>query len=383
MTGPELPRALDAVRAAYGNIAGWPDLCELIRLVRAGDWAEVIRHGRTLHGLGEVTNLIAYAKWQTADPRLWHGALLRAVALWQADDDVPGYPDVLAGLVRAALGGPIGDDGGYHALIKVSSTGDAAWLGGAAVHFDNPAQADLMRYFQTLARVLDDERPERLAHLATVLVTIWGRDPRPEWIVRERDWMATMLTNFVHRPFGEAAGLRTVIETLLDGDVLELPQRLILAARAGAHLAASLADGADLSGRDERRLLFAPACLFLRRRAELPAAVADAIGAELGRCVAVAAVAVTRALTTAVDEIGEQYNELAFRRDWDHAHTVALRARQLRLLDRMTEAVTRLRAYLQVLDGLPVPVDLAGVPRMVGDEADSLAAQVAELRAGG
>jgi len=208
MTGPERPRALDAVRAAYGNIAGWPDLCELIRLVRAGDWAEVIRHGRTLHGLGEVTNLIAYAKWQTADPRLWHGALLRAVALWQADDDVPDCPEALAGLVRAALGAPIGDDAVYHALIKVSSTGDAAWLGGAAVHFDNPAQADLMRYFQTLARVLDDERPERLAHLATVLVTIWGRDPRPEWIVCERDWMAAMLTNFVHRPFGEAAGDR-------------------------------------------------------------------------------------------------------------------------------------------------------------------------------
>lgn len=423
----------DAVRAAHPDFARWFDLVALTWLVYEQKWAEAVRDGRALQGTNssdEIVNLVAYANWQLGhvedavvelteagtttfhtglllnasvvagtigstaaleplarvvreapDPRIRDSALRRAIVLWLTDDDVAEYPAELADLVHSALSGPVADDTLYQQLIMFTANNDAAWLAGAAVHFDNAAQADLMRYFQARARVLDDEGPETFVDLARVLVAIWGRRPRPEWITRERDRLVTMLDELVHRTFGAAVALTSVIRVLLDGGVLELPDRLVLSAQAGAHLAAGIEDD-DPLGNTERHLLFEPVNVYLYPGTQLSGPDRKRVGEELARCLVMAAVSVTNYLVRATEGQGEAFNDLVRRRAWDHDNLAAIRTEQWKLLDLMGYAATRMRSYLMALQQLPLADTMSDVPEQVRSRAESLSAQVERLRGG-
>ncbi|GIF73796.1 hypothetical protein [Asanoa siamensis] len=424
------------VRDAHPEFASWFDVCGLTRLVYDGDWAGAVRQAGALTGTirdwplaDEVASLAAFARWQlgedaaalatldagpdapfragmvlnasiiaagrgstdaleplgrlsreASDRRVGNAALLRAIGLWLADDAVPDYPAPLADLVHARLANPIEDDALFLTLTKFSANNDAAWLAGASVHFVNQTQAEIMRFFQTRCRILDENRPDTLADLGQVLVPIWQRSPRPEWIARERDWLVELVLDLVHRPFGEAVGLTGVIHILLDGGVLEPGERYILSTQAGAHIAASLGDGEDIRPEAEQKLLFDPAQRWLRNDGALADPLRERVGEELARCVAIAAVSIAQSQTAVVDRLSDDYNAVVQRRQWDHANIRFLQHRQVTILDELAALAGRLGAYQALLGRLPVPEDLRELAGTVGAQATSLANEVARLR---
>ncbi|GGN18359.1 hypothetical protein FHR83_004103 [Actinoplanes campanulatus] len=425
------------VSAAHPDFAAWYGLCRLTRLVYDGDWEGTVRLaraiGRATRGgplADEVASLVAYAKWQLGDhdgalaaldtgpaarfragltlnasviaaekgsaaaqeplarlareapdQRLRNGALIKALGLWIADDAVTEYPPELAALVHGRLADRIDDDDFFLDLLKFSANNDASWVAATpAIRATGGNQADMVRYFQTRCRILEEHRPETFSDLAEVLSQIWRRDPRPEWQARERDWFADLLLDLVHRDFGEAAGLAGVIEILLDGGVLEPRERLILSMQAGGHLAMGLGDDQDLRPESEKRFLFDPAYEFLRVRDEFPEPVREALAEELGRCLGVAAFAVGNAMSRAVDNLGDQYNEIVERRSWDRSNDYSLSRIQLELLDHMQTVVDRMRAYQVLLVQFPLDGPMNEIPDMLRGQADALAGQIDMLR---
>jgi len=97
------------------------------------------------------------------------------------------------------------------------------------------------RYWRTWAPAKTDGGQEDLSDVAAALGELAGRPARPAWVRAEPRAVAEQLDEGVHVEFGEAVHLAPAIKALLDAGVLDLDQRLVLAALTGAHIAAGAA----------------------------------------------------------------------------------------------------------------------------------------------
>jgi len=152
---------------------------------------------------------------------------------------------------------------------------------------------------------------EDLSDAAAALGELAGRPAPPAWVRAELRTFAEQLDEAVHVDFGEAVHLAPVIEALLDVGVLDLDRRLVLAAKAGAHIAASAAsrDGVIVP-EYERRLLLEVAAEYGRWQGELAETARTYVGGELAKCLTVAARAVARGAQSDWETGTEEWNEL-------------------------------------------------------------------------
>ena len=210
-----------------------------------------------------------------------------------------------------------------------------------------------------------------------------ANSPRPAPPARVRAELrsfAEQLDEGVHVEFGAAVHLAPANEALLDAGVLDLDQRLVLAAQAGAHIAASAAghDGV-IAPEYERRLLFEVAAEYGGRRAELAETVRNYVGGELAKCLTVAArtvaVAAQSEWETGTKEWNELVNLLSGSRD-----PGAVRRAKLRILDELHLWVTRLPDYRTALGGLPRIEAGGDVADALAGLTDDWSAEISRLR---
>jgi hypothetical protein len=428
-------RADPEVQATYPDFAAWLEAIGIQRLVFAGQWEQARSRGRELAACcqsetirDETQSMLAFAQWQlgdpaaalqvlddaldghftnglmvnaalvaaergclpalpylarvcrlTTDPRVRQGALGRAIALWGDDDDVSDYPEQLAELVRGGLAAGQPDDEFHRSLLSLSATCDASWLAAATLPAAGP-QADAVRYYQARARLVAAEPNGSTVDVGTALVSMCRQLPRPDWVERERTWLVELLLDLVHCPFGEAAGLVPVIAVLLAGGVLELAEQLVLAVQAGAHAAAGTGAAGELRADVEQRLFFDPARTYLARRSELPADLADSVGAELARCVTAGGIAMAEVAARGNDAFSAEWARLVEREQWDTQNRRAIIARERALLDRVDAHTTRCRRYLKALDGLPLTEAQREWRAAVSADIRSWSAEISRLR---
>jgi hypothetical protein len=306
------------------------------------------------------------------NPALRSAACRRAVDLWKGDSDAKEYPDPLRAMVRDALNADQ-DDEFHRWLLRVADTTDAAWLAAeAGICSDNEDQAGAERYWRTWARAKTDGCQEDLSDVAAVLAELAGRPAPPAWVRAELRDFAHQLDEGVHVDFGEAADLVPAIEALLDAGVLDLDQRLVLAAQAGAHLAAGAAARDEVIAPEyERRLLLAVATEYGRRQAELTEEARKYVSGELAKCLTVAARAVGVAALSEWEKGTKEWNDLVGLPPSGSPDPAAVRREKLRILNGLHSWVTRLQGYRTALGGLPVTesgADLAGTLAAMTDE---------------
>jgi hypothetical protein len=315
------------------------------------------------------------------NPALRSAACRRAVDLWKGDSDAKEYPDPLRAMVRDALNAEQ-DDEFHRWLLRVADTTDAAWLATeAGICSDNEDQAGAERYWRTWARAKTDGCQEDLSDVAAVLGELAGRPAPPAWVRAELRDFAHQLDEGVHVDFGAATDLVPAIEALLDAGVLDLDQRLVLAAQAGAHLAAGAAARDEVIAPEyERRLLLAVATEYGRRQAELTEDARKYVSGELAKCLTVAARAVGVAALSEWEKGTKEWNDLMGLPPSGSPDPAAARREKLRILNGLHSWVTRLQGYRTALGGLPVTEsgdDLAGTLAAMTDE---WSAELARLR---
>ncbi|MGH3226378.1 MAG: hypothetical protein ACRDPY_48170, partial [Streptosporangiaceae bacterium] len=315
------------------------------------------------------------------DPEVRAAACRRAVDLWKADSYAEEYPDALRAMVRDALAA--GQDDEFHRwLLRIADMTDAAWLAvGARVRSDTEDQAGAERYWRTWARAKTDGCPEDLSDVAAVLGELAGRPAPPAWVRAELRDFASQLDEGVHVDFGEAIDLVPPIEALLDAGILDLDQRLVLAAQAGAHLAAGAAghDGV-IAPEYERRLLLAMATEYGRRQAELTETARKYASGELAKCLAVAARAVGGAALSDWEARTKEWNDLVGSPPSGSPDPAAVRREKLRILNGLHSWVTRLQGYRTALGGLPVTESGADVADTLAAMTDEWSAEISRLR---
>lgn len=305
----------------------------------------------------------------------------RAIDLWLGDSDAQEYPDTLRAMVRDALAAAQ-DDEFHRRLLRLASVTDAAWLAlEARVRSDTKDQAGAERYWRTWAQAKTDGCQEDLSDVAAVLGELAGQPAPPAWVRTELRDFAEQLDEGVHVKFGEAVHLAPAIEALLDAGVLDLGQRLVLAAQAGAHIAAGAA-GHDrvIAPEHERRLLFEVAAEYGGRRAELTETAREYVSGELAKCLAVAARAVALAALSDWETSTKEWNELVEAVPSGSPNSGAVRRAKLRILDDLQLWVTRLQGYRTALDGLPATEAGDDVADTLSGLIDDWSAEVSRLR---
>ena len=196
------------------------------------------------------------------------------------DADSQEYPGTLRAILHALAARQ--DDEFHWRLLRLADVADTTWLAlEARPRSVNEDQAGAERYGATWARAKTDGCQEDLSDVAAAL----GEAARRR-AARTGARGVALLRRTARR--GRTRRVRCggplapANEALLDAGVLDLDQRLVLAAQAGAHIAASAAgyDGV-IAPEYERRLLFEVAAEYGGRRAELAETVRNYVGGEL------------------------------------------------------------------------------------------------------
>jgi tetratricopeptide (TPR) repeat protein len=312
-----------------------------------------------------------------ADPEVRSAACQRAIDLWMGDAEAQEYPGPLRAMVRDALAARQEDE--FHwRLLRLADLADTTWLAlEARLRSANENQAGAERYWRTWARAKTDGGQEDLSDVAATLGELAGRPAPPAWVCAELRAFAQQLNEGVHVEFGAAVHLAPAIEALLDAGVLDLDQRLVLAAQAGAHIAAA-AGGQDgvIAPECERRLLLEVAAEYGGRRAEL---AGNYVGGELARCLTVAARAVALAAQSEWETGTKEWNELVNLPSGSR-DPGAVRRAKLRILDALQLWVTRLRDYRAALDGLPRIEAGGDITGALAGLTDEWSAEISRLR---
>jgi hypothetical protein len=427
----------DELRSRYPEFGAWLDLCGMQRLVFEGRWTEVISTGGQLAAASQLESLrdeaqsmVAFAQWQlgrpaealrvldealagqfttglvvnaalvaaeqgclpalpylakamrmAADPRVRQGAVSRAIGLWLGDKEVQDYPAPLAQIVREALATPQVDDDFHETLVVVSAIHDKQWLAGATLRAANNAQAEALRYFVTRARVVADGYRESFDDVARVLIRLWHANPRLPWVEREKTWLTELLMDVVHTPFGEASGVLSVVEILVNGNILTLADELILSLQAGAHVACKISDdGGEIALEAEQRLIHAHVRKYWARLAELSESDREVVGDEVARCVVVSAVAFAVSAERAWEEFGRQWDQLVQRERWDYQNRPAIIGMERHALNVFDTYIARCRAYLKSMEGLPLDENGAEQRDLIISGVGKWATETARLR---
>jgi hypothetical protein len=315
------------------------------------------------------------------NPAVRSAACRQAIDLWLGDSDAQEYPGTLRDMVRDALAARQ-DDEFHWRLLRLVNLADAPWLAlEARIHSDTNDQAGAERYWRIRARAGTDGCDEDLSDVAAVLGGLAGEPAPPAWIRTELREFAEQLDEGVHVEFGEAVYLAPVIEALLDAGVLDLDQRLVLAAQAGAHIAAAAAgDDGVIAPEYERRLLFEAAGEYGRRQAELTETARKYVSGELAKCFTVAARAAAVAALSGWQADTKEWNELVGAVPSGSPDPGAARRAKLRILDDLQLWVTRLRGYCTALDGLPSTEAGDDVAGTLSDLIDGWSAEISRLR---
>ncbi|HEU5026960.1 MAG TPA: hypothetical protein VFV01_18730 [Spirillospora sp.] len=382
-SGPVREEALNIV--AYAEFrAGRPD----VALKLLDDALETRRPIGLLVNAGVVAGAdgaeraVSYLRslaWSTSDDRVRRGAVLRAIGLWQAEKDSD-YPPQLRDLVREALLVPEDDRGHRRALLAVADGMDSDWLAGAGeIPAPDSWQRDLLKYHRTRARSASSKYDTSLEDVAKVLV----ESPAHDWRREEVQRLAGLLNSLVHVTFGEAAHLFPVVDVLARGGVLDLADEIILSVQAGTHLATRFQEeDATLKEEVEKRLLLEPAEKYLARAGELPEGVREAVGEEVGRCVAVAGLGIGMVVERQGGDLAEQWNALVDREAWDYQNRYAIRNSKIALMREFQAILQRLPAYLGLLRRLPLDEAAEEQRRLLASSHEKWSSEVERVRSG-
>ena len=119
--------------------------------------------------------------------------------------------------------------------MPLANLADAPWLAREArIRSVNEGQAGAERYWRTWAQAKRDGCQPGLSDVAAALGELASQPAPPAWVRTELRDFVGQLDEAVRVEFGEAAHLAPAIEALLDAGVLDLDQRLVLAAQAAA-----------------------------------------------------------------------------------------------------------------------------------------------------
>lgn len=334
-------------------------------------------------GAGSAAAMPYLARIAKTDPNpaLRSAACGRAIDLWTGDPGAQESPETLRAMVRDALAAAQ-DDEFHQRLLRFASLADTAWLAlEARIRSDTYEQICAERYWRTRARTATDGCAEDLSDVAAVLGELAGRPAPPAWVRAELRSFTRQLDDDVHVDFGAAVNLVPVIETLLDAGVLDLEERLVLAAQAGAHIAAGAVDHDGIIAPEyERRLLLDVAAEYGARPAELTETGREYVGEELARCITVAARTVALAALSDWETATKEWSELVDTAPSGSLVPDAVRKAKLQILDDLQRWVTRLRGYRTTLNGLPGTEASRDVAGTLSNLVDDWSAEITRLR---
>jgi hypothetical protein len=399
----------DRIRAEHPQFALWLALCATRNSLRDGRWSEVAAEGQriadqtTVPALrAEALNVAAYAHWQldaadealalldralaihpvpahavnaalvaagsggraalpylarvlelTTRPRVRCGALEHAIGLWRASDG-PGYPSILASMVRSELSVPQDDTDYHHALLELSLAHDRVWLRETGTAVRGRVQTRTARYYVARAAYAEDPSADTLRGAATALVALRRFDPRPAWSDGELAHLVDELDRALQAP-EPALNPAPAIAVLLAADALDLRAHLTFAIRAGARLAeAARKRGRMVSADAERRLILAPVRLYERRREELDPDERRAVADVLVTHLRLATTAIVNVAVTRNNTLVAHWRRLEREPAPDHATGRRIAARKVEILDRLDRYLDRCRPYVDALTTLPV-----------------------------
>jgi len=403
-------------RREHPAFATWLDLYEMQACVFAQDWTGVRDLGQKLMGIvtdemlsDEILNMAAYAQFQlgndklaadmlteavsgrhteallvnasivarersaedaavflaqlyneASDPAVGIAALVRSIELWRSDSRAaPALPETIRDIVRTALTRPLAD-AELDSLLSVARNYDAEWLASAPlISTGSPSQRWRAQFHITFARVNLAEYQETMRDLAVSLVDARQQLGSEKWIESQLEGMVNALLDSIHVPFGQAVHLVPVVTVFLEAGVLDVPQRLILSAQAGAHLAVSCRDDGSrrLPPDGENRLLVQPVELFLAQRTSMEDGVREMVGDELQRCVAVATSASADVTQAALNEFASEWDALVARERIDVQNRMSILEREKTILNRVSNEVQRTQVLAQHLARLPLDDD--------------------------
>jgi hypothetical protein len=426
----------------YPRFADWLALCGIQRLLFQSRWDDALEAGRALAARtdlevtsDEALNMVAFAQLQLGrpasalqtldealggrytsgllvnasivaasqgseaalpylariageegDPAVRSGAVKRAVDLWKQDAASPPYPEGLRTLVRAALALPQPDEL-HHELVSLADMQDEAWLADTGkLYSANPSQADWARYRRTWAQAKTEKHKTELTDVAQVLADLVRQPSTPEWADRELRDFAAQLDEAVHVDFGEATALAPVIEVLVAADVLDLANRIVLAAQAVVHTAFFLAkQDACISPEYEQRTLLEAVRVYRRRQQEVPPDERDYVREQLAMCVSITGFTVRLGVIGQWEAATRQFNELVDRQRYaaDYSQREAITRRKGEIIDgELVLLAKRLRGYLAALDGLPLDDRDRENKRLIAETVSEMEAEIARLRTG-
>lgn len=406
----------EAQRRDHPAFAMWLDLYEMQACVFAHDWTGVRDLGQRLMGKvtdellsDEILNMAAYAQFQlgndklavdmlteavrgrhteallvnasivarersaedaaiflsqlyneAGDPTVGIAALLRSIELWRSDSRAaPALPETIRDIVRTALTRPLADHE-LDSLLSVAQSHDGEWLASAPlISTGSLSQRWRAQFHITFARVLLAEYQETMRDLAVSLVEARKQLGSEKWIESQLDRMVNSLLDSIHVPFGDAVHLVPVVTVLLEAGALDVPQRLILSAQAGAHLAVSSRDDGSrrLPPDGEKRFLVQPVDLFLSQRTSMEDGVREMVGEELQKCLAVATSASADVTRAALNEFASEWDALVARERFDVQNRMSILEREKTILNSVTNEVRRTQVLVQHLARLPLDSD--------------------------
>jgi hypothetical protein len=257
---------------------------------------------------------------------------------------------------------------------------DSDWLATATgIPVLNASQRDAVRYQVVRARFMSDRHDTTLDATVEVLVALRDHD----WAREEIRSLARLVDSLIHVPFGEGAHLFPAADALVRGGMLPLAEELVLSVQAGAHLAVKFEDeNATLKEELEQRLLLGPAKKYLVRAAELDPPERRAVGEELGRCLCMAALALSIVTERNYDDFAGEWNALVERESWDYQNHFAIRNNKIALLRAVQPFVTRLESYLEPLGRLPLDEETEDRRKAIAGRVDEWSREVQRLRRG-
>ena len=288
---------------------------------------------------------------ESRDPEVGINALRKGIRLWLVDEKADTLPAPLSSAIRNALARPQ-SDATLLDFVRFCCNHDREWLaGGPPISAGTSAQKDMVQFYETQARAGLPHTQEALDDVAAQLVEIHHRPPVPAWAAKELSELVDWLMDNVHVKFGEAAGLAKTIEVLLEGEVLSLPQGLVLGPQAGAHLAVSFkeSDGSTLAQHAEQTFLFRPLEVYLNQKEMLPDGSREWVGEEMTRCLTVATNSLAIVTSNEMDEFVRAWNNLVEREHWDQQNRLSILRQERELLNQMKQSVSRCSYYEQQL----------------------------------
>jgi hypothetical protein len=401
----------EQLRVKYPLFASWLELCELHKPLWERHWDEVAAAGRRLGTTAtvpwlraEALNVAAYGTWQLGDPdealrlldramaihpaegqavnasliaagrgclaalpylarvmqltrspRLRRGAVEQAIELWRNDGGVPDYPPTLAAMVRSELAVTQDDDEFHRMLLVICGRHDQRWLAEAKPACRGATQRCTARYHQAAARLEEKPSTAALTEVAAAVTALWLLDPRPEWAADNRAMLMARLSEVLSATADRAVDPAPAVVVLLDGDVLEMPQRVAFGVQAGACLAEAFGSRDQrLPTEVEQRLLVGMVRTFWQRRNELGEPEQLQLERVLANAIGRAASTIMKVSAKRLEHLGRRWKMLQRSPAPDYATGRRIARQQLKLVEEFEAYLRTCRSYLDLTDGLPI-----------------------------